>query len=75
VTRRPGSQATDGDAPAPGDAEWPAWLERQAISPEGVDRALVREQLSRTPEQRLEALERAVNDLLELRGGRWPELS
>jgi len=44
------------------------------MSPEGVDRALVREQLDRTPEQRLEVLERAVNDLLELRGGRWPEL-
>ena len=74
MTRRPGSRPKDGGAPAPGDAEWPAWLERQAISPEGVDRALVREQLSRTPEQRLEVLERAVNDLLELRGGRWPEL-
>jgi hypothetical protein len=75
VTKLRGSRATDGDAPVPGDSRWPAWLEREAISPEGVDRALVREQLSRTPEQRLEALERAVNDLLELRGGRWPELS
>lgn len=61
-------------APTPGDADWPAWLESQAISPEGIDLALVREQLRRTPEERLAALERAVNDLLELRGGRWPEV-
>jgi hypothetical protein len=63
-----------GAAPAPGDADWPAWLERQTVSPEGVDLALVREHLGRSPDERLEALERAVNDLLELRGGRWPEI-
>ena len=60
--------------PMPGDADWPAWLEGQTVSPEGVDLALVREHLARTPGERLDVLERAVNDLLELRGGRWPEV-
>lgn len=68
------TRPADGGAPAPGDAEWPDWLERRAVSSEGVDLELIREQLARTPDQRLEVLERAVNDLLELRGGKWPEL-
>ncbi len=29
-----------GVAPAPGDVDWPAWLERQTVSPQGVDLAL-----------------------------------
>jgi len=73
VTQVPPKRPADG-APAPGDADWPAWLEGQTVSPEGVDLALIREHLARTPGERLEALERAVNDLLELRGGRWPEV-
>lgn len=74
MTRRRDAPPTTGAAPAPGDPAWPAWLERQVSSADGVDLELIREQLARTPEQRLDALESAVNDLLELRGGRWPEL-
>jgi hypothetical protein len=73
VTQVPPKRSPDG-APEPGDTDWPAWLESQTVSPEGVDLALIREQLARTPGERLEALERVVNDLLELRGGRWPEV-
>jgi len=73
VTKVPPRPSAD-RAPVPGDADWPAWLEGQTVSPEGVDLVLVREQLARTPGERLEVLERAVNDLLELRGGRWPEV-
>lgn len=62
------------DAPVPGDAHWQAWLEGQMVSSEGVDLALVHEHLARAPGERLEVLERTVNDLLELRGGRWPEV-
>lgn len=74
MTKVPPRPPVDG-APAPGDADWTAWLEGQTTSSEGVDLVLVREQLARTPGERLEVLERAVNDLLELRGGRWPEVS
>ena len=73
MTNAPPKPPVD-DAPVPGDADWPAWLEGQMVSSEGVDLALVHEQLARTPGERLEVLERAVNDLLELRGGRWPEV-
>ncbi len=73
MTKEAAKRSLD-SAPTPGDADWPAWLERQTVSATGVDLTLVREQLARTPEERLEALERAVNDLLELRGGRWPEV-
>jgi hypothetical protein len=61
-------------APTPDDPGYVDWLERVAVSPEGVDRMLIWEHLQRTPTERLEVLERTVNDLLELRGGRWPEL-
>jgi hypothetical protein len=60
-------------APTPDDLGYVDWLECVAISPEGVDRMLIWENLHRTPTERLEVLERTVNDLLELRGGRWPE--
>lgn len=73
MTRTPGKRPAD-CAPAPGDADWPAWLEGQTVSAEGIDLALVREHLARTPGERLAVLERAVNDLLELRGGRWPDV-
>jgi hypothetical protein len=73
VTRLPEPPRTD-DLPAPGDAEWETWLESRTVSSEGVDIALIREHLARTPTERLAILERTVNDLLELRGGRWPEV-
>jgi hypothetical protein len=62
------------DHPAPGDDGWEAWLEGRTVSSEGIDLALVRDHLARTPGERLAVLERTVNDLLELRGGRWPEV-
>lgn len=61
-------------APTPDDPEWEEWYERVAISPEGVDRMLIWQHLHRTPTERLAVLQRVVNDLLEMRGGRWPEL-
>ena len=61
-------------APQPDDPGYAAWVESVAFSPEGIDRALIWSSLQRTPAARLEVLERAVNDLLELRGGRWPEV-
>jgi hypothetical protein len=61
-------------APRPDDPEYAEWAERVGCSPEGIDRGLIWASLHRTPAERLEALERAVNDLLELRGGRWPEI-
>jgi hypothetical protein len=60
--------------PTPDDPSYVEGLERVAISPEGVDRILIWENLQRTPTERLAVLERTVNALLELRGGRWPEL-
>lgn len=72
LPRLPGVAAEG--APTPDDPDYPEWLERVAVSPEGVDRMLIWEHLQRTPEERLSVLERTVNDLLELRGGRWPEL-
>lgn len=63
-----------GAAPSPDDPSYNEWLERVAFSPEGVDSSQILEHLRRTPSERLEVLERVVNDLLELRGGRWPEL-
>lgn len=74
MTRRSHTRPTPGAGPTPGDPAWPDWLEGRVHSADGVDRELIREQLARNPEERLDALERAVNDLLELRGGRWPEL-
>lgn len=62
------------DAPTPDDPGYSEWLERVAISPEGVDRMQLWESLQWTPAQRLAELERVVNDLLELRGGRRPEI-
>ncbi|HNZ95658.1 MAG TPA: hypothetical protein PKM64_00495 [Thermoanaerobaculia bacterium] len=61
-------------APAPGDPDYPAWVESVAISPEGIDRTLIWASLHRTPAARLAALERAVADLLEISGGRYPEI-
>jgi hypothetical protein len=51
-----------------------AWVERVTFSPEGVDRSQIWASLHRTPAERLAILEQTVNDLLELRGGRWPEV-
>lgn len=65
---------TAGDAPTPDDTGFTEWVERTTFSPEGVDRSLILENLRRTPAERLAHLERMVNELLELRGGRWPEL-
>jgi hypothetical protein len=61
-------------APAPDEPGYRDWVEGVVFSPEGVDRALIWEHLARSPGERLATLERAVNDLLELRGGRWPEI-
>lgn len=61
-------------APAPDDPAYPAWVERVLVSPEGIDRGQIWESLRRTPAERLALLERAVNDLLALAGGRWPEV-
>ena len=40
----------------------------------GIDRTLIWASLHRTPAARLAALERAVADLLEISGGRYPEI-
>ncbi|HSM51241.1 MAG TPA: hypothetical protein VLA75_07570 [Thermoanaerobaculia bacterium] len=61
-------------APDPGDPGYAAWVESVAISPEGIDRTLIWASLHRTPAERLAILERTVADLLELSGGRWPEI-
>lgn len=61
-------------APTPDDAGYDEWLERVAFTPAGVDRTLIWEHLQRTPTERLAVLERLVNEILELRGGRRPEL-
>lgn len=61
-------------APEPEDPAYPGWLESVAISPEGVDRTQIWRSLHRTPAERLAVLERAVDDLLDLAGGRWPEI-
>lgn len=61
-------------APALDDPAYPGWVESVHFSPEGVDRGQIGESLHRTPLERLEVLERAVNDLLALAGGRWPEV-
>jgi hypothetical protein len=61
-------------APGVDDPGYAEWVESVALSAEGVDRSLVWASLDRTPAERLAVLERAVNDLLELRGGRWPAI-
>jgi len=61
-------------APRPEDPGYAEWVEKVGCSPEGIDRGLIWASLHRTPAERLAVLERAVNDLLELRGGRWPEI-
>ena len=69
------SPSRGAEAPAPGEPGYEEWLQRVAVSPQGIDRMLVLEHLRRSPTERLELLERTVNGILELRGGRWPELS
>lgn len=59
---------------SPGEPGYEDWLEETLLSPEGIDRGAIWEHLHRTPEERLAVLERAVSDLLELRGGKWPEI-
>ena len=61
-------------APAVDDPGYASWVESVTFSPEGIDRSLIWASLHRTPAERLAVLERAVNDLLELRRGRWPEI-
>lgn len=61
-------------APSPDDPAWADWAEALTISPEGVDRSQIWASLHRTEDERLAVLERAVSDLLELRGGAWPEI-
>ncbi len=61
-------------APEPGDPAWEAWVESVVFSPEGVDRSQIWASLHRTPDERLAILQRAVNDLLRLRGAAAPEL-
>jgi hypothetical protein len=61
-------------APEVDDPGYAAWVEGVTFSPEGIDRSLIWASLHRTPAERLAVLERTVNDLLELRGGRWPEV-
>lgn len=71
------SHRFEGDAPTPDDpgyAEWVerVWPERFPVSPEvfqEIDRALILENLRRTPSERLAHLERRVNELLKPRGG------
>lgn len=72
--RRPPLPGVDpSTAPAPGEPGYEEWVESVLFSPEGVDRALIWEHLHRSPEERLAILERTVKDLLELRGGQWPQ--
>lgn len=47
--------------PEPDDPSYAAWLERVVISPEGVDRMLLRELLHQTPEERLWRLQDYVD--------------
>jgi len=61
-------------APLPDDPGYCDWVEGVLFSAEGVDRAAIWASLHRTPAERLAWLETAVNSLLELRGGRWPEI-
>jgi len=61
-------------APLPGELGHETWLEGVASSPEGVDRATIWKFLDLSPVERLRWLESMVNDLLELRGGKWPEI-
>lgn len=61
-------------APDPEDPVYAAWVESVAISPEGIDRTQIWESLHRTPAERLAVMERAVHDLLDLSGERWPEV-
>lgn len=61
-------------APHLEDAGYWDWAERVLFSAEGVDRASIWASLHRTPAERLALLEEAVKTVLELRGGRWPEL-
>jgi hypothetical protein len=48
-------------APAPDDPRYAGWVERAVFSPEGVDRALIWENLHRSPAERLEALQAYVD--------------
>jgi hypothetical protein len=66
--------ADPADAPSPDDPRWADWVEALTVSAEGVDRSQIWASLQRTEDERLEVLERAVADLLELRGGAWPEV-
>ena len=61
-------------APRPEDPGYAEWAASVGCSPEGIDLGLIWASLHRTPAERLAVLERAVNDFLELRGGRWPEI-
>lgn len=61
-------------APLPGEPGYDEWLERTAFSPEGVDRALIWENLHRTPSERLACLQDFVNTVLRVRDGRRPEI-
>jgi hypothetical protein len=68
----PGADAAQ--APSPDDPSWADWVEALTVSDEGVDRSQIWASLHRSENERLEVLERAVADLLELRGGAWPEV-
>jgi hypothetical protein len=68
----PGTESAG--APSPDDPGWAAWVEALTVSAEGVDRSSIWVSLHRSPDERLAILERAVADLLELRGGAWPEV-
>lgn len=63
-----------GQAPLPGEPGYESWIEKVVSSPEGVDRAAIWKFLDISPVERLQWLEGTVNDLLELRGGEWPEI-
>jgi hypothetical protein len=74
-SRQPPPPGVDaGHFPHPDDPGFADWVESVVFSREGVDRGQIWASLERSPEERLAVLERAVNDLLELRGGRWPEV-
>jgi hypothetical protein len=65
---------TPDGAPSPDDPGYADWVEDVGFTADGVDRGLIWASLHRSPAERLATLERAVSDLLELRGGRWPEI-
>ncbi|MEO7794243.1 MAG: hypothetical protein ABIV06_05665 [Thermoanaerobaculia bacterium] len=57
-------------APSPDDPAYADWMERVAISPEGVDRMQIWEMLHATPAERLAVLESLSREMEILRRAR-----